>query len=227
VDNVSVWVALAGGLISLVSPCTLPLIPVYFASLAGPEALSSAPARLRFDIFLRSVSFVLGFALVFVLLGSGIGLVGFTVKSHIQLVRYISGALMILFGVFILAASRVSWLNFEKRLGSRPAARGYWRPALIGALFALAWTPCAGPVLGAILTLAFRSGSGWQGAYLLAFYSLGLALPFLLLGVGLDFLRPWLRRIGRFSGYIYLLGGVLLIAMGALILTNHIVWFSY
>jgi cytochrome c-type biogenesis protein len=225
-DHMSVWVALGGGVVSLISPCTLPMIPVYVATVAGPTAAAAGGADRRFQILLHSLIFVLGFSLVFVLLGSGVALVGVTLKTHIILVRQISGGLMIFFGLFMLASQRLSWLNFEKRLAATNLNTGYWRAGLIGVLFALAWSPCAGPVLGSILTLAFQSGSGWQGAYLLSFYSLGIALPFLALGLGLDFIQPWMKRIGRFSLYIFVLSGLLLIAMGALIVTNHLTWFS-
>jgi cytochrome c-type biogenesis protein len=225
-DNVSAWVALAGGIVSLVSPCTLPMIPVYFATLAGPETIPSS--RRKFQIFLRSLSFVIGFSVVFVLLGSGVGLIGFSVKTHLVLVRYIAGGLMVLFGLFMLASTRFSWLNFEKHLAvTQGVGSGHWRALVIGALFGLAWTPCAGPVLGSILTLAFQSRSGWQGAYLLSFYSLGMALPFLLFGLGLDYLSPWLKRMNRYSIYIYILSGLLLIALGGLLISNHLNWFSF
>ena len=225
-ENVSIWVALAGGVVSLVSPCTLPMIPIYVATIAGPASLAAAGSGRRFRLLLHSLVFVLGFSLIFVLLGSGVALVGFTLKSHVVLLRQISGGLMIFFGLFMLGSTRLSWLNFEKRLATRNASTGYWRTALIGVLFALAWSPCAGPVLGGILTLALQSGSGLEGAYLLSFYSLGMALPFLVLGLGLDYLLPWLKRLGRFSFYIFLLSGLLLIAMGALIVTNRLTWFS-
>jgi cytochrome c-type biogenesis protein len=204
------------------------MIPVYFSILAGPAAVSTGGSRRRFLALFHSLSFVVGFAIVFVVLGSGVGLIGLTLKAHISLVRYISGGLMVAFGLFMLATLKISWLNFEKRLNStQNSGAGYWRALVIGALFGLAWTPCAGPVLGGILTLAFKSGSGWQGAYLLSFYSLGLALPFLALGLGLDFLLPWLKRLNRYSAYIFILGGLLLVALGALIITNHLNWFSF
>lgn len=182
-DNVSPWVAFVGGLVSLVSPCTLPMVPVYFATLFGAEAFKTGAAGRRLTIFLHSLSFIIGFSIIFILLGTGAGFLGFSVSSNILLVRRISGSLMILFGLFMLASMRFSWLNWEKRLSpSGSTATGYLRSVLIGVLFAFAWTPCAGPVLGSILTLAFNSGSGGQGSGLLAFYSLGVALPFLISG---------------------------------------------
>jgi cytochrome c-type biogenesis protein len=227
-DSISPLVAFVGGLISLLSPCLLPIIPVYIASLSGPEIFQSGVGGRRLTVFFHSLGFIVGFSAVFIALGTGAGLIGFSISSHLLLVHRISGILMILFGLFLLAAPKISWLNYEKRLApSQSITTGYLRSLLLGVLFALAWTPCVGPVLGSILTLAFNSGSGWQGGYLLAFYSLGVGLPFLIIGLLFDSVLPWLKRINRYSAYIYIFSGLLLIATGILILINKLTWFSF
>jgi cytochrome c-type biogenesis protein len=227
VDTISPWVALGGGLLSLLSPCVLPMIPVYLAVLAGPAVAGEGQHKRRLTIFKRSLLFVAGFALVFVLMGAGAGWVGDLINSHLLLVRRIAGSLMILFGLFMLASNWVSWLNYEKRLSAGTnLATGYLSSFLIGLLFALAWTPCVGPVLGGILTLAFNSQSIWQGAALLGIYSLGLGLPFLAIGLAFDSLRPILLRLKRYSAYVYIAGGLLLIATGILIWLNKLNWYS-
>jgi cytochrome c-type biogenesis protein len=227
-DNISPLVAFTGGLLSLFSPCVLPMIPVYIASLCGPEIFQSGVKGHRLSIFFHSLSFVIGFSIVFILLGTGAGAIGLVISSNLILVRRISGSLMILFGLFLLAATRISWLNYEKRLTpTRSVATGYLRSLIIGIIFAVAWTPCVGPVLGGILTLAFNSESAWSGSYLLAFYSLGLGLPFLIIGVLFDSLAPWLKRISRYSSYIYIFSGLLLIAVGILIWLDKLNWFSF
>ncbi len=125
----------------------------------------------------------------------------------------------------MLAALKIPWLNYEKRLApSQSIATSYLRSFLTGAIFTLAWTPCAGPILGSILTLALGSGTVWYGAYLLAIYSLGLGVPFLAIGVAFDFITPFLKRIYRYSTAIYIFSGILLIAVGILILTNNLIW---
>ncbi|TET67521.1 MAG: cytochrome C biogenesis protein CcsB, partial [Dehalococcoidia bacterium] len=125
-----------------------------------------------------------------------------------------------------LAALKVPWLNFEKRLTpSRSVTTSYLRSFLTGGIFSLAWTPCVGPILGGILTLALGSETAWQGAYLLAVYSLGLGLPFLIMGIAFDSITPLLKRIRRYSAAIYIISGLLLIAVGILILLNKLVWF--
>ena len=226
-DGISPAAAFTGGLLSLLSPCILPMIPVYLASLCGPELLRNGVRGRRLAVFYHPLSFIAGFSVIFIILGTGAGLIGLTISSHLFLVRRISGSLMILFGLFLLAAPKVPWLNYEKRLNPAGSlATGYLRSLVLGVLFALAWTPCVGPVLGSILTLAFNSGSGWQGGYLLAFYSLGLGLPFLVIGLAFDSVLPVIKQVTRYSAYIYFAGGLLLIGVGILILIDKLSWFS-
>jgi cytochrome c-type biogenesis protein len=227
VESISIAVAFVAGLVSFVSPCVLPLVPVYLASLTGPAVLEGRAASNRLSMLLHSLSFVFGFSLVFIALGAIAGLTGYAIDPSVALLNRISGGLLIAFGLFVLAALKIPRLNFEKRLTpSRGKRAGYLRSWLVGAAFSLAWTPCVGPVLGGILAIAMNSSSAWGGAYLLAFYSLGLGLPFLLMGVAFDSVMPLLRRIQRYSRAIYAVSGLLLIAIGILALTNRIVWFS-
>jgi len=224
-ENISLLVAFGAGLLSFLSPCVLPLVPVYLASLYGPEIFEPKAKRFRMPVFLHSLTFVIGFSVVFTLFGVGAGLVGFALSSHLGVIRQIAGSLLIVFGLFLLATLKVPWLNFERRLTpSRGATIGYLRSFLTGSIFSLAWTPCVGPILGGILALALGSETAWHGAYLLAIYSLGLGLPFLVVGATFDSVTPLLRRIHRYSTVIYIVSGVLLIAVGILILTNRLVW---
>jgi cytochrome c-type biogenesis protein len=224
-ENISLLAAFGAGLASFVSPCVLPLIPVYFASLAGPEILDKKTAVSRIPIFLHSLSFVLGFSLVFIMMGALVGLAGISISPNSLLVKTVSGSLLIFFGLFMLAALKIPWLNYEKRLSlSFGAASGYLRSFFIGGAFALAWTPCIGPILGGVLTLALNSETAWQGAYLLTCYSLGLGLPFLIIGAAFGSITPLIRRFQRYTGWIYIFSGVLLVSVGILILTNNLTW---
>jgi cytochrome c-type biogenesis protein len=224
-DHLSLLVAFGAGLLSFLSPCVLPLVPVYLASVCGPEILESQTNTGRIPIFFHSLSFVVGFTLVFTAMGAGVGLAGFTLGSH-QLILKIGGSLLIIFGLFLLAALKFPWLNYEKRLTpSLGATTGYLRSLLIGAIFSLAWTPCVGGLLGGALGVALISGSAGRGAYLLGIFSLGLGLPFLVIGLAFDSIRPILRRIHRYSTWSYIFSGLLLIAVGILILTNKLSWF--
>ncbi|HUV44387.1 MAG TPA: cytochrome c biogenesis protein CcdA [Dehalococcoidales bacterium] len=224
-DNVSLLFAFGAGLSSFLLPCVIPLVPVYFASLYGPE-IFDAGTRKRFPIFLHSVCFVLGFTLIFSGVGAGAGLLGVVLSPSSSLVRWTAGSLLILFGIIMLAALKVPWLNFEKRLApSKSIATGYLRSFLTGAVFSVAWTPCVGPVQGTVLTVAWTSQSAWEGAYLLAVYSLGLGLPFLVVGIAFDFVAPLVKKINRYSRVIYMVSGSLLVIMGVLVLGNWLVWY--
>ena len=226
-ENISLLSAFGAGLASFISPCVLPLVPVYFASLCGPEILDAKAAVSRVPVLLHSLSFVLGFTIVFTVMGSLVGLAGIAITPNSPLVQRISGGLMIAFGLFMLAALKVPWLNYEKRLApSLGATTGYLRSFLIGGVFCLAWTPCISPLLGSVLTLAWSSQTAWQGAYLLAIYSLGLGLPFLIVGAAFSSITPLLKRIQRYSRLVYIISGVLLITVGILTLTNRLVLFS-
>lgn len=224
-ENLSPLVAFSAGLLSFLSPCILPLVPVYLATLSGSEVFDARAVKRRAPVFLHSLSFVFGFSIVFVILGAGAGLAGFVISSHLTVIRKIVGSLLIIFGLFPIAALKVPWLNYERRLTpSLGATTGYLRSFLIGAIFPVAWVPCTSWVLGGILMLAGTSETAWHGAYLLAIYSLGLGLPFLAMGVAFDVISPLLRKINRYAGIVYIAGGIMLIAVGILILTNRLVW---
>ncbi len=225
-EQVSLLVAFGAGLASFLSPCVLPLVPVYLASLAGPEIFEPKVRRIRMPVFLHSLSFVIGFSVVFMLLGAGAGLAGLALGAHLAVVRQIAGSLLIVFGLFLLAAQWVPWLNYEKRLTpSRGMATGYLRSLLTGGVFSLAWIPCVSPILGGILALALGSETAWRGTYLLGVYSLGLGVPFLVVGAAFDSIIPLLKRIHHYSTAIYVFSGILLIAVGILILTGKLIWF--
>ena len=216
----SLPVAFGAGVLSFVSPCVLPLVPVYIANLAGPSSLS--PQAKRRPIFLHAVSFVTGFSIVFIGLGTSMGLIGAAFPT--DLLRTIGGAILLLFGTFILAATRIPWLNYEARLSrSFGEGTGYLRSIVVGAAFSLGWTPCVGPVLGGILTMASTSQTAWKGAYLLTVYSLGLGLPFIAVGLALGTALPVIRWLRRRSNIITPLSGILFIVVGILMLTNTLV----
>ncbi len=226
-ENISpLLFAFSAGLLSFLLPCVLPLVPVYLASLVGPEIFDAKITRSRLPIFLHSLSFVIGFSIIFVILGAIAGLTGFAISPNPALLSKIAGSVLIAFGLFMLAALKVPWLNYERRLTpSLGITTGYLRSFLTGSIFCLAWTPCVGPMLGSILTLALDSATAWYGAYLLAIYSLGLGLPFLVIGAAFNSITPLLRRINRYSNWVYIISGLLLIAVGILILTNRLTWF--
>lgn len=225
-ENITLLVAFSAGILSFLSPCVVPLAPVYLASLYGPEAFD-ARRRNRVPVFLHSLSFVVGFAIIFTTLGAITGLTGYAINPSQALLNKISGSMLAAFGTFILVAQKVRWLNYEKRLStSLGSTTSYIRSFLIGAMFSLAWTACVGPILAGILALALNAATAWYGAYLLATYSLGLGVPFLVLGIAFDFAIPILKRIQHYAGWIQIISGFLLITVGVLILMNKLTWFA-
>jgi len=224
-ENFSPVIAFVAGLLSFLSPCVLPLVPVYLGSLAGPEVFAAEARKMRMPVFWHSLSFVIGFTIVFIIMGVGAGLAGFVISSHIAIIRQIAGGLLVLFGLFLLLAQKIPWLNYERRLApSHSITTGYLRSLITGGIFSFAWTPCVGPILGSILALAWSSETIWRSAYLLALYSLGLGVPFLIIGAAFDSVIPWLKRLQRYSTAIYIFSGALLIVVGILILTNRLFW---
>jgi len=170
---------------------------------------------------------VLGFTVIFTLLGAGAGLLGLAVAEHIALIRRIAGSLMILMGLVLLLSIKIPWLNFEKRIDAGDGGKtGYWRSFITGAVFALGWTPCVGPILGGILALALGTGTALKGAYLLIIYSFGLGLPFLIIGVAFDARRPYLTWLQRYSGAIHVVSGVLMIIVGILVVLDKLALLS-
>jgi len=225
-ENISFWIAFVAGFLSFLSPCVLPLVPVYIAILAGPDVLQVGSDRRRAHIFLHSLTFVAGFTAIFVILGAGAGLTGLAISVNLLTLRRVAGILLLVFGALLLASQRFPQLNFQKRLTpSQSKATGYLRSFLTGVLFSMVSMSCATYILGGILMLALASETAWRGASLLSVYSLGLGIPFLIIGAAFDSMAPLLKRIRRYSTAIYFVSGALLITMGILILTNRLVWF--
>jgi len=225
--EVSYFVAFGAGVLSFLSPCVLPLVPAYLANLAGASAIEANVRTSYRPALWHSLSFIAGFSIIFIVLGIFAGLFGGSIVIPTSLLNKIAGAIITAFGLFLIAAFYLPWLNYEKRLrpflGSNPS---YVRSFLIGAVFSLGWTPCVGPILGAILTLAWSSQTVWQGASLLAVYSLGMGIPFILLGLAFSAITPLWKNLNRYSGIISLVSGLLLITIGVLMFTDNLSWFS-
>jgi cytochrome c-type biogenesis protein len=221
--EVSFFLAFGYGVLSFVSPCVLPLIPVYLANMAGTAAVD---AKRRWQTFVNSAAFVAGFTIMFALWGAGAGMLGSTLIGHMSTIRRVIGGLLVAFGALMLASMKIPWLNYEKRLTVETGRKaGLLRSFIIGAIFPVAWTPCASWVLGSIILLAGASESAARGALLLAVYSIGLGLPFLAAGIALDYLSPILRRVRRYATAFYIVSGVLLIGVGLLLLADKVGWF--
>ena len=220
--GVGVLTALAAGIVSFLSPCVLPLVPGYLSAVTGVAAQDLERAGWR-QVLVPSLLFVASFSAIFILLGLGATGIGSALQEHQQTLDKIAGCLIIAMGVFFIAALVVPQLNREWRVDALLERAGTGGPIVAGAAFGLAWTPCIGPTLAAILSAAAASGSAAHGAFLLAVYSAGLAIPFLLTALAFSRMTTAFAVIKRHYPLIMAIGGVILIAFGLAILTG---WFD-
>lgn len=217
--EVSVAVAFAAGLLSFLSPCVLPLIPSYVGFLTGMSV--EELERRRGTAFLHGLWFVGGFTLVFILLGASASAVGGLLRDQQLWLGRLGGVLVILFGLYLLGILRPAFLMRERRIELARKPLGYFGSGVVGFTFGAAWTPCIGPILGAILTLAAtREGLG-SGVGLLGAYALGLAVPFLLTALALDRFLAWFQRFRPYLVWVDRTAGVLLIVLGLLLVTDQ------
>jgi cytochrome c-type biogenesis protein len=219
--GVGIPLALAAGLVSFLSPCVLPLVPGYLSTVIGvtPADLEDGVGVRR--VLVPSLLFVASFSAIFILLGLSATVIGSTLNSHKQTLEHVGGALIVFMGVVFLATPFVRLLNREWHSESLLRLAGRGGPLVAGAAFAIAWTPCTSITLGAILTQAAVSSSAAHGALLLAFYSAGLAIPFLLIAVAFERMTTALGVVKRHFPVIIGVGGVVMIALGVLILTGE------
>ena len=225
IAGIGIWAALAAGAVSFLSPCVLPLVPGYVSYIAGGAATAGGlPSRSssRLNALVMSVWFVLGFSTVFVLLGAGASALSHLLLAYRYEAGILGGAIIFIFGVFTTGLVRFAWLERELRLhvpieGGRPMGA-----YLLGLAFAFGWTPCIGPVLGAILTVSATSTSASSGVALLSVYSLGLAIPFLLTALFADGMTARLRRLRGVGRSLQIVAGGIMILMGLAMMSGQL-----
>ncbi len=238
-ENVTLLAAFGAGFLSFISPCVLPLIPGYLSYISGlslDEMRGAAvvtgggatggvaigrPLAARRQVILSSLAFVAGFSLVFVSLGAAASAVGQFLASQQALFNRIAGAIIIVFGLHTMGVLRIEWLYQEKRLQTNRKPGGLFGAGLVGIAFAFGWTPCIGPILAGILAVAGSQETVGQGVRLLAVYSLGLGVPFLLTALMIDRFFAAKSRISRYFHTIEIVSGALLVVVGLLIFTNR------
>lgn len=225
--------AFVAGLISFLSPCVLPLVPGYVSLISGASAdgLGESHNRVLRTVMLNSVMFIAGFSIVFIALGAVATGIGQVTRQYYPILTRIAGVVIILFGLHLTGIFKIDALYADKRLhavrGSSTAAGAF----AVGFAFAFGWTPCIGPILATILAFAASEDSVAKGTALLAVYSAGLAVPFLLTSLGIDRFLQFYARFRRHLHTVEVASGVLLIAIGALIVTRHFTvlsgWLSF
>ena len=220
--------AFVAGLLSFLSPCVLPLVPGYVSLISGAtvEDLQSSDRRLLRTVMLHSVTFVLGFSVVFIALGAVATSVGQFANQYHALLTKIAGGVVIIFGLHLTGLLKIKALYADKRLHNVKGSSSVMGSFLVGFAFAFGWTPCIGPILAAILVLAETQDTVLKGILLLAIYSLGLAVPFLLTSLGVDRFLAFYGRFRRHLHTVEVISGVLLIAVGVLIFLNNLKYLS-
>ena len=229
-SQLSFGLAFVAGLVSFLSPCMLPLVPIYLSQLVGQSIYQSSgdeagrPARLT--TFLHALMFVAGFTLAFISLGATASALGGFLKVHQFFLRQVGGVLLVIIGLHLTGLLRLPFLYRLKRFTFRPTRPGYPASFLIGIIFAIGWTPCISLFLGSILGLAASAATLRQGVLLLLFYSLGMGLPFLLLGLAVDQVSRLLKKLKPHLGKIEVFSGVVMIAVGVMIYFNWLVYLN-
>ncbi|WP_242941967.1 cytochrome c biogenesis CcdA family protein [Desulfonispora thiosulfatigenes] len=224
-DQITIWIAIGAGLSSFLSPCVFPLIPTYITYITGAsvnDLSSDSSMGFKLNVFLNSILFVLGFSLVFILFGVSASALGKLMLQNQIILRKISGIIIIFFGLNISGLIKYNLLQREKRFKFIPKGAGPLNSFLLGIFFSAGWTPCIGPILGSILALAGSSGNYIYGTYLLAAYSFGLAIPFLLSAFFIGFLLTFMRKYSFVLNYINIVSGILMVVVGVMIYTGFI-----
>jgi len=226
VPQISLIAAFSAGLLSFVSPCVLPLVPSYISYITGlsVEQLTDASEREKFKkaIVLNSLLFIAGFSVVFIAFGASASFLGQILITYQDYIRRIGGALIVIFGLYLLGILNLNFLKMEHRYQFRSRPAGYLGSFLIGVAFAAGWTPCVGPVLGSILLYASTTDSLLNGVVLLTCYSLGLGLPLFLTALGVDRFLAYFKELRVYLWGVSTVSGVLLILVGVMIYANSL-----
>lgn len=229
--------AFIAGLLTFLAPCTFPLVPGYIGFISGvsiddlqnPDTHSQAKKK----IFLNGLLYVIGFSIVFMLLGSVFGAAGSFLSEYRLWLSKIGGVFVIFFGLYLMHIFSLKWFSFLQRerrfnLAGKLAPGKPSSSLIFGMTFAFGWTPCIGPVLGSILILASTSSTALQGTFLLFMFSLGLAVPFLLIALGAGHAAVYVKRLSKYLNIISFIGGLFLVFLGILLLTDNFgLWISY
>lgn len=226
VSLVNILIAFAGGLLSFLSPCVLPLVPGYLSLMSGVsidhlKGEGGSRSAARRAVIINSLAFNMGLSVIFLALGATAGLVGSAIISNAW-VRIIGGLVIIVFGLHLIGLIKIKYLYRDTRQFSSEKPRGVLGSLALGIAFAAGWTPCIGPILGGIIGLAATSG-GWKGGLILsAFYSAGLAVPFLVTGLGINQFLSFYSKFRRHLHKVEVVSGIILILIGGLVMTNRV-----
>jgi len=231
VEYISIWMAVAAGLVSFLSPCVLPLVPGYISFLSGVsvQQMQAAadgqmiPAKVKRRLLLSAALFVAGFSAVFIALGATATLLGGLISAKLSLLTKLAGVVIFFFGIVKLGLVRWLFLFKDVRINVNHNRWGLPGAALLGAAFAFGWTPCVGPILGAILMYAGTLGNAAQGVWLLLAYALGLGVPFLLMAAGAGQFMRFSQRFKRYVGLVEKISGAVMVVLGVMVFTDTLI----
>lgn len=223
-ENLNIFTAFLFGLLSFISPCVLPIIPGYVSFISGYslDELQGTNRSAARAVLINSLVFISGFTLIFVLMGAAATSIGKLLNENLELISKIAGSVIIIFGLHMIGIFKIGFLNYEKRFHLQEKKLGLFGSFTIGAAFAFGWTPCIGPVLAGILAIASQQDTVMKGILLLFVYSLGLGIPFFLTALSINKFFNVFNRIKKYFHAIEVAGGVMLIAVGILMITNYL-----
>jgi len=219
--NTTLSIAFFAGLISFLSPCVLPLIPGYISYISG-TSLENLTKKKNNLVVIRTIFFTFGFSLVFIILGSTASLLGKFFLNNSNILRIIAGIIIIFFSLQLIGIVNFKFMNKDIRFFTNRHSQNLTFPLIVGAAFGFGWTPCIGPILGSIITLAALEENISKGIILLTFYSLGLAIPFIVSGVLIDKFLLFSKNFRKYMSVIAKVGGTILLLTGIAILTNQL-----
>jgi cytochrome c-type biogenesis protein len=222
IEEISYTAALVAGLLSFFSPCVLPLVPSYFMFITGSslDEMKAPSMVVRSKIILATLAFVVGFSTVFILMGASASYLSALLQGARSYVRVIGGLFIIVLGLHLIGVFRIRALEFDKRVHIKDRPLHFLGAFLVGMAFGAGWSPCIGPLLGSILILASSQETVTQGIALLSVYSAGLALPFVVLSITINYAVGFIRRTTKALRYINMAAGFLLIVTGVLLVTD-------
>ena len=221
---IELFIAFGAGLISFLSPCVLPLIPGYISFISG-ASLNELLAKKKINL-IPLILFTLGFSFVFIMFGAAASYLGQVLLQNSQTLRIIAGLVIIIFSLQLIGFMNISFLNFEKKVYTK-RNNNIWFSFIVGMAFGFGWTPCIGPILGSILALASTEETIFKAIILLSFYSLGLAIPFILSGYLMQRFLMFSKNFRKNINLVSKIGGVILLITGILILTNQLQVLGY
>ncbi|WP_019243554.1 MULTISPECIES: cytochrome c biogenesis CcdA family protein [Bacillus] len=220
-EDIGVFFALAAGVLSFFSPCVFPLLPAYITHLTGGKIENAKIDVNKSKLYIRSFGFIIGFSLIFTVMGASASFLGKVFLDYRMIIMQIAGFLIIIFGLQMAGLLKLNFLMKEKRFHTEKKTKGIFSSILLGMAFASGWTPCVGLALSSILLLASSTDTLYQGMFLLIAYSVGMAIPFLIISIALSYSLKTLRRINKYLGKLSFINGMIMILLGFLVLSGQ------